>query len=177
MKTIDPIGRREKNLERIAARHGLTFYLDGRFLVNISGWDATTREATDEEITMWSIISLENPDVLQASPDEIKISWAERDGPFTINAKDYHGLKGCGPNHFVPEDNKHNLLLGMIGHFDGKEVYVSKAIHIGFFYEGPRIPELHWHPSEHNRYEPEPEVSAEVELRVWNTLYPFKLMV
>jgi hypothetical protein len=70
MKTIDPIGLRERNLERIAARHGLTFYLDGRFLVSISGWDSTTREATDEEITMWSIISLENPDYLTASPDE-----------------------------------------------------------------------------------------------------------
>jgi hypothetical protein len=174
MKTIDPIGRREKNLERIAARHGLTFYLDGRFLVNLSGWD-TTREATDEEITMWSIISLENPDSLQASPDEIKGSWADRKGPFTINAKDYHGLKGCGSNYFVPENDKHNLFLGLIGHFDGKEVYVSKAIHVGFFYEGPRIPELHWHPNPANRYETEPEISAEVELRVWNTLYPFKL--
>lgn len=121
MKTIDPIGRREKNLERIAARHGLTFYLDGRFLTTISGWDTTTREATDEEITMWSLISLENPDYLPASPEEIKVSWSNRKGPFTINAKDYHGLKGCGPNYFVPEDNKNNLLLGMIGHFLGKE--------------------------------------------------------
>jgi hypothetical protein len=105
-----------------------------------------------------------------------KVSWADRNGPFTINAKDYHGLKGCGPNHFVPEDNKHNLMLGMIGRFDGKEIYVSRMIHIGFFYEGPRIPELHWHPNPANRYEIEPQISAEVELRVWNTLYPFKLI-
>ena len=178
MKVIDQIGHRERNLERIAARHGLTFYLDGRSLVHlIADWEGSTRDATDEEVTMWSIICTEDPDNLQATPQEVRASWVTRKGPFTINAKDYHGLKGCGAGHFVPEDGKDNLLLGMIGQFDGKSVYVSRAIPIGFFYEGPRISELHWRPSEHNRYEIEPELPAEIELNIWNALYPFKVSV
>lgn len=96
-------------------------------------------------------------------------------GPFTINAKDYHGLKGCGRD-FVPENQKDHLIQGLIGAYKGKSIYVSKSIPVGFFYEGERIPELHWHPQGGNHYiEIEPDLPAEIELRVWNTLYPFKL--
>jgi len=173
VKPVDPIGRREKNLERVARRHGLTFYIDGRYIVKANGWEGDIREATEEEIQMWSLLCPEDPENLLATVDEVRASWHDRCGPFTINARDYHSLKGCG-REFTPETKKEYLLQGLIGAYIGKDIYVSKAIPIGFFYEGERIPELHWYPP--NGYLGlEPELPAEVELQVWNTLYPFKL--
>jgi hypothetical protein len=173
VKPVDPIGRREKNLERVALRHGLTFYLDGHYIVKTNGWEGELREATDEEIQMWSILCPEDPDHLVASVEEVRACWNERNGPFTINARDYHSLKGCGRD-FEPENRKEYLVQGLIGTYTGKTVYVSKAIPIGFFYEGDRIPALHWYPAR-GSFDPEPDLPAEVELQVWNTLYPFKL--
>lgn len=173
MKPVDPFGRREKNLERIALRHGLTFYIDGRYIVRTNGWEGEVREATDEEVQMWSLVCQEDPEHLLATVEEVRASWVERKGPFTINARDYHSLKGCGRD-FTPETRHEYLIQGLIGEYISKKVYVSKAIPIGFFYEGPRIPALHWYPAR-GTFDPEPELSAEIELQVWNTLYPFKL--
>jgi hypothetical protein len=173
VKPVDPIGRREKNLERIALRHGLTFYLDGHFLIKSSGWDESIREASDEEIQLWALLCPEDPDHLVASVEEVRASWNDRKGPFTINARDYHSLKGCGQD-FIPEIRKEYLMQGLIGEYIERSVYVSKAIPIGFFYEGERIPALHWYPVQ-GSFDVEPELPAEVELQVWNTLYPFKL--
>ena len=173
MKVIDPIGRREKNLERIALRHGLVFYLDGHYITKTNGWVGNPREATDEEIQMWSLLCPEDPDHLLATVEEVRDSWREREGPFTINPRDYHSIKGCGLE-FVQEVRKEDLIQGLIGRYLGKRIYASKAIPIGFFYEGERIPDLHRRPSNW-AFEPEPELSAELELQVWNTLYPFKL--
>lgn len=173
MKPVDPFGRREKNLERIALRHGLTFYIDGRYIVRTNGWEGGVREATDEEVQMWGLICTEDPEHLLATVEEIRASWSERKGPFTINARDYHSLKGCGKD-FVPETQHEYLIQGLIGEYIGKRVYVSKAIPIGFFYEGPRIPALHWYPTK-GTFDTEPELPAEIEMQVWNTLYPFKL--
>lgn len=172
MKPVDPIGRREKCLERIALRHGLTFYLDGRYLIRTGKWNEI-REATDEEIQLWSKLCPEDPDHLLASVEEIRVSWCNRRGPFTINPRDYHGLKGCG-SEFAPETRKESLLQGLIGTYSGRSIYVSKAIPIGFFYDGERIPELHWYPVR-GTFDPEPDLSAEIELHVWSSLYPFKL--
>jgi len=173
VKPVDPIGRREKNLERIALRHGLTFYVDGHYIAKINGWYGAPREATDEEIQMWALLCPEDPDQLLAIVEELRDSWREREGPFTINPRDYHSLKACGRD-FVPEVQKEDLIYGLIGRYLGKKIYASRGIPIGFFYEGERIPELHWRPS-NGVFDPEPELPAEVELQVWNTLYPFKL--
>ena len=173
MKPIDPFGIREKNLERIALRHGLTFYIDSRYIVKTNGWEGEIREATDEEIQMWGMICVEDPEHLLATVEEVRTSWSDRKGPFTINARDYHSLKGCGRD-FITETQPGDLIQGLIGAYIGKKVYVSKAIPIGFFYEGPRIPALHWYPAR-GTFDPEPEISAEIELQVWNSLYPFKL--
>jgi hypothetical protein len=178
MRTVDL--PREKKLERVAHRHGLCFYVDGYSLCHTCG-EEESREATDEEITLWQKVCPELspwdprkdiPD-LPATWDEVRASWTLRAGPFTVNSQDLAVILKHGSGRFEPETGRDSLFNGFFGCFDNKPVYVSRSIPVGFYYEGPRIPEIHWRPAPGGKRMAEPELSFDVESQVLENLLPF----
>jgi hypothetical protein len=135
-------------IQRMAARVGLTFYIEDNILTYfIGGYDNSSRSATDEEMMMWLILCPGNPDEIQTTIEEVKASWEWKLGPFTINPKDFALTRF----HNLIEENvlRTELMEGFIGIYqnDAKSsVYVSREIPEGYYYEGPRIPELHCKP-------------------------------
>jgi hypothetical protein len=190
MKPIDFDGLYEANLERIAARHNLSFHLSNGFAHKIPGYvpqsftvishccEDEQREATDEEVEMWRALCPEDPDTLETLPEEIKYSWQYRRGPFTISADDYWVIvRKLGREYLDPCTMRDGLLAGFYGTYQERApIYVSRAIPVGLFYEGERIPELHWRPHHENKNrEVEPELPFEVVCKLHVELRPFKL--
>jgi hypothetical protein len=150
-------GYRTKNLERIALRLGLSFYIDDTSLIQLSEY-YLSREATNEEQQMWrKLVPNEfNPEYLPASPEEIVNSFIHGHGPFTVNSIDYNTLSKLGNSkYFYPYVNKESIQKGIFGFFrkyfenstsldvnpERIPIYVSSRIQVGYFYDGTVIPE------------------------------------
>lgn len=189
MKPIEFDGLYEANLERIAARHHLSFHLSNgldhkipryfpqSFTVVSHCCEDERREATDEEIAMWQALCPEDPDALETLPEEIKSSWEYRKGPFTINVKDFAVIRSMGREFLDPCTRRDDLMMGFVGIYQERApIYVSRAIPVGTFYEGDRIPELHWRPDPNNKERVmEPEIPFEVTCKLHVDLRPFKV--
>lgn len=197
MKVIEAIGYRERNLERMAARHGFTFHIDGSYLTPHAGWKSETREATEEEQSMWyQIVGDFDPEKLPATPEEVYSSFLYRDGPFTINAEDFQALRQLSRN-FDPATERSQLLSGLMGWFipgdtdrpstaeevlaymvgdkprpAGIPVYVSRAIQVGFFYEGHE-PALHARVLPGEPRQLAPELPEGLDWKIMGDLKPF----
>jgi hypothetical protein len=177
LKAIDPISS-SKNLERIAARVGLTFHLDGSLLVPYAGWRSEVRTATEEEQVMWAKVTAGmDPDDLPATPEEIQSSWKYRPGPFTVSSKDAPTIMRLGQDFIDPTTQASDLYSGLIGWLkEGRcPVYVSRAVPMGFYFMGPRyepmfppIPEgvVAWVP---------PDLTVEEAHHVRRGLQPFMI--
>lgn len=180
MKTIEL--DREKKLERVAHRHGLCFYVDGYSLVHTCG-EEESREATEEEIILWQRVCPElypwdpRKDVpdFPATWDEVQASWTLRKGPFTVSSFDFAVMREQGVRRLEIEVMPELLRRGLYGYFDStKPIHVSRAIPVGFYYEGPWVPELHWRPDPDGPRQLEPKLPFEVECRVLESLLPFQ---
>jgi hypothetical protein len=134
---------REKNLRRIGSRHHLHFYVDVKCncLVPHNNAEEVRREATDAEVCMWEELCPEDPSQLPATSAEVENSLARRKGPFTVNPIDFIHIR-LSP-WFNPEEDPEKRQEGLYGSLSGEDIYVSRMIPIGFFYQGPRIPTLH----------------------------------
>jgi radical SAM superfamily enzyme YgiQ (UPF0313 family) len=168
---------RRKNLERLAARYRLYFHVDTQTqtLVPHTGDSEDEREATDEELLMWERICTENLESFVANPEEVVASWRYLHGPFTVNAEDLAVIRGL-PS-FSPCTTKEELMKGQLGFYTkgsgfSTPIYVSRAIPVGFFYLGPRVPEIHWTPSGTER-ELEPSLPLEVNYFLIERIKPF----
>jgi len=189
MEPIEFDGLYEANLERIAARHHLGFHLSNGFAHKIPGYfpqsfsvvshccEDERRDATDEEIAMWQALCPEDPDALETLPEEIKASWEYRDGPFTISVKDFAVIRNMGREFLDPCTRRDELMMGLVGiYLERAPIYVSRAIPVGMFYQGDRIPEIHWRPDPNNKKRViEPETPFKVICKLHVELRPFKL--
>jgi hypothetical protein len=174
MKHVEFIGYRDRNCERMAARHSLTFHLEGMFITDHDD-DREAREATEAEQALWArLVGDFDPETLPTTADELRSCWKYRSGPFTVNATDAEVLFHMSQPEWVPETDALRLQMGYIGYFQNRPVYVSRAIPVGFFYEGPRIPEIHYLPhADMEPQQPDAELSQEVERKVRRELHPF----
>lgn len=68
-------------------------------------------------------------------------------------------------------------MMGFVGIYQERApIYVSRAIPVGMFYQGERIPEIHWRPDQNNKKRViEPEIPVEVICKLHVELRPFKL--
>lgn len=175
MKEIEPFNRDEDQLRRVAARHGLCFHINQfSYLTEHRGWKSETRQATDEEVQMWVTIFPGMPiwrpghedipavPVLDATEGELAYNLLG-DGPFTLNVADFAVLRHM--EGFAPCNDRESLQRGLIGHYQGPPIYVSRAIPKGYFYQGAIEA---WRPPEGERVlEPEmdPQLWATIQLR------------
>jgi hypothetical protein len=187
MDPVEVYGKKLINLERISLRHGLQCHVEvfsevsGK-MVPHSGDSSNERDATQQEVQMWSLLCPENPEEdLVATPEEVTSSWKYRNGPFTISTKDFTAIRTLGYKHFDPSTIKEELLSGFFGNYEkgpGVEpipIYVSRGIPTGFYYEGPKIPELHWRPDLYDKRVLEPKLPMEIECKLQEELRPFQL--
>jgi hypothetical protein len=187
MDPVEVYGKKMINLKRISLRHGLQCHIEvssevsGK-MVPHSGDSSDEREATQQEIQMWNLLCPENPEEdLVTTPEEVTSSWKYRNGPFTISAKDFTAIRALGYKHFDPVTIKELLLSGFLGTYEkgpGVEsipIYVSRGIPVGFYYEDPRIPELHWRPMFPGERVLEPKLPMEIECKLQEELRPFQL--
>lgn len=173
MQPIEFIGYRETNCERMAARHHLTFHCDGYFITEHDD-DREAREATEPELAMWQALTGDfDPENLPATAAELRSSWAWQTGPFTISPKDAEVLFRMDASEWKPETDALQCQMGCLGWYKNKPVYVSRAIPTGYFYEGPRIPEIHFLPHADMQPRPDAEVPPEIEAKVGMALKPF----
>jgi hypothetical protein len=189
MEPIEYYGLREANLERIAARHHLSFHLSDELDQKIPGFlpqyfqvishccEDEKRSATDEEVAMWQALCPEDPDTLETLPEEIESSWEPLKGPFTINAKDYAVIREMGREFLDPCTRRDGLLMGLVGTYKERtSIYVSRSIPVGLFYEGEYIPELHWRPDpKTSKRTLAPELPINIVCELQMGLRPFKL--
>jgi hypothetical protein len=186
MKTIEFIGYQDKNCERMAARNGLTFHCDGYFITEHDD-DREARPATEPELAMWGLLTGDfDPENLPATPKEVLHSLQYRKGPFTLNAVDVAALRKL--ENFEPCLDRSELQAGIIGWLhrppcDYPEdspwfrperacIYVSRAIPLGYYYEGPHVPEIHWRPTSEER-QVEPDLDWGIECKISLNLKPF----
>lgn len=171
MQPIEFIGYRETNCERMAARHGLTFHLCDGFITEHDD-DREAREASEPERSMWTALTGEfDPEKLPATEGEIISSFKYQNGPFTVSPADSQTLLKM--QGFHPHTDVTCLKMGNVGYFDRKPIYVSRAIPDGYFYEGERIPELHYQRHENTTPTPYAPIPAEIKARVGRDLRPF----
>jgi hypothetical protein len=166
----------EKNCERVAARAGLSFHIYNGKLYRYSGHESGPREVTKEEQEMWDTFCPPDMDNLVSTPEEIESSFQHKVGPFTIGPKDLAVLRNCKAGFFDHNISSSDLRKGFFGKIlNGidSHIYVSKMIPVGFYYEGPRIEELHWVPSTIEPKELKPEISDEIKTQVFLGLKPF----
>lgn len=173
MKTIEFIGYRDKNCERMAARHHLTFHCDGYFITEHDD-DREAREATEPELAMWQALTGDfDPENLPTTAAELRSCWEFRNGPFTVSPKDAEVLFHMARPEWTPETDATQLKMGCLGWHDRRPVYVSRAIPVGYFYEGQRIPEIHYLPHADMQATPDAELSTKIECKVGMALEPF----
>jgi hypothetical protein len=81
---------------------------------------------------------------LPATPEEIIDSWTGLGGSVTVSPIDFGGVMRLGPTRFYPVVDKESLMSGWYGSFDKLlYIYVSRNIPVGYFYQGPRVPDLY----------------------------------
>ena len=195
---IEYIGYREENLRRMAARLGLYFHIDcydhqGNrrdygLLTEHSGHDSEIREATEAELQSWHLMvpSDFNPEELSANEWEAQDSLVWRTS-VTVNAKDFVAIRMLR-DIFEPCTQRDLLLTGLFGWVVNQNrsdwaiangvphetpVYVSRAIPVGYFYEGEHQPTIHNRPPSEGERQLQ-EIPPEVELFVKQNLHPFK---
>jgi hypothetical protein len=188
MKIIEPLVKRAKNLERIAARHHLSFYLSDKLEEKIENFIPQTywiiprcdeddvREATQCEIELWRALCPKDPDNLTTIFDEIVSSLNGRNHPVTISADDFSVIRRFGAGYFSPCMDREFMVNGFIGTFQEKiPIYLSRLIPDGFFYPAHE-PKLHWRPNEaSNVREIQPELPPELVYQIQLDLRPFML--
>jgi hypothetical protein len=79
-----------------------------------------------------------------ATYQEILDSLTGLEGVVTISAIDFAEIREHGCGRIWPITTRDQLMLGWFATFDEiLSIYVSRNIPIGYFYHGPRVPELH----------------------------------
>ena len=165
MKPVIFTAYHDRNCERMSARHSLTFHLDGMFIIDHDD-DREAREATEAEQTLWTrLVGDFDPEEVPTTVEELRSCWQYRDGPFTVSDTDAWITSRLVPPEWVPKTHAQRLQTDLLGYFQGKPVYVSRAIQVGYFYEGPRIPEIH--------AESDADLAPEIILKVYRGLHPF----
>lgn len=179
MKTIEPFTQDEDQLRRAASRHGLCFHINQfGYLTEHAGWKSEERPATDPELAMWwalvgmspwrpgdDLVGVPVPD---ATAEELEYAlWG---GPYTLSAADLATLRLL--EGFVPYLDRERLLRGLVGRYKDADIYVSRAIPKGYYYEGT-IPL--WRPPEGGRQldpglPPELEAMVRVEMRAFGVV-------
>ena len=192
---------RGKNLERLGRRHGLWFHVDcyepwvggkcrqeGQFVSHNCAEDEV-REATDAEVAMWyRLVGTEvDLDNLPATKEEMLHSLRYKTGPFTMNAVDFALLRNSYQDFgFTPCTMREVLLTGLVGWVRtdqdsrGIDLYLSRKIPVGFFYEGPRLAALHTPTGSGSRSEVISEMteaanSSSIFIELDPNLHPFQM--
>ena len=106
----------------------------------------------------------------------MNLSWLA-DQFADIEARNARVTKICLPaldaSEWKPETDALQCQMGCLGWYKNKPVYVSRAIPTGYFYEGPRIPEIHSLPHADMLPQPDAEIPPEIEAKVGMALKPF----
>ena len=190
MKIIEYIGFEEKNCERMAARHGLTFHCDGYF-ITVHDDDREAREATEPELAMWRrLVGDFDSGFLPATLEEITDRLKYRKGPFVLNAVDAATLRQL-KDKFRPCLDRDDLKRGLIGwlcrppcsypndHFcyypTEAAIYVSRAIQVGYYFEGEPPAAILPCKIEDGPRRLASELPEEVDIQVGYKLQPFIL--
>lgn len=160
---------RETNLRRIGARHRLHFYVDVERHTVVFPIEGQSRDATNEEIRMWTELCPEDPSHLPATQAEVSRSLGSKTGPFTVNPVDFVQVWGL-PN-YLPEENSGKIQDGLYGSLNGQAIYVSRIIPLGTYYNGPRLAKLH---TGSDAMGPRLKDTHE-EFVLWNFLQPFTI--
>lgn len=81
---------------------------------------------------------------LPATLEEIVDSWTGLGGSVTVSAIDLGEVRRLNPTRFSPVVDRESLMSGWFGSFDKfLDIYVSRSIPVGYFYHGPRVPDLY----------------------------------
>lgn len=146
IEPIEPFDHELTNSFRIASRHKLPFCIfDGHIRYGYGSYEP--RLATDEEVILYKIVIGDAPIDLKSTEQEVINSFKYRKGPFTVNAADFSIMRLL-VDRFTPNDKVSDLMAGFFGTYNNDagykcELYVSRRIPVGFFYEGEREPKLH----------------------------------